>query len=74
MPQLALAGLQSGGQAATDGFSVALVHMSGYSYVLVTFYGLTAVGLAGDNVQIFNRLGAFLSSLQLPWVAVGDYN
>eukprot|EP00959_Pyramimonas_sp_CCMP1952_P156700 3277288-Pyramimonas_sp.AAC.1 len=35
---------------------------------------LTAVGLASDSVQRFNRLGAFLSSLQLPWVAVGDYN
>eukprot|EP00959_Pyramimonas_sp_CCMP1952_P072074 1505297-Pyramimonas_sp.AAC.1 len=74
MPQLALADLQADGQAATDGFSAALVHMSGYSYVLVTFYGLAAVGLTGDNVQRFNRLGAFLSSLQLPRVAVGDYN
>eukprot|EP00959_Pyramimonas_sp_CCMP1952_P040109 838440-Pyramimonas_sp.AAC.1 len=65
---------QFDGQSAIDGFTAVVAHFSGYSVVIITFYGFTSVGLADDNIARFAKLGSFLSALQLPWIVVGDFN
>eukprot|EP00959_Pyramimonas_sp_CCMP1952_P171983 3593595-Pyramimonas_sp.AAC.1 len=66
--------LQSDGSQSNDGFCAVLVHMKGYSFVLVTFYGYCSYGFTGPNIKRYRRLGALLYALQLPWVVVADFN
>eukprot|EP00959_Pyramimonas_sp_CCMP1952_P043109 901917-Pyramimonas_sp.AAC.1 len=55
------------GSDALDGFLPVVLHMTGFSIIAVVFYAHPSVGFAGENLQRFARLGAFLKSVQLPW-------
>eukprot|EP00959_Pyramimonas_sp_CCMP1952_P446786 9355112-Pyramimonas_sp.AAC.1 len=57
---------QFDGQSAIDGFTAVVAHLSGYSVVIITFYGFTSVGLADDNIARFAKLGAFCPRSSCP--------
>eukprot|EP00959_Pyramimonas_sp_CCMP1952_P208004 4351193-Pyramimonas_sp.AAC.1 len=60
--------------SARDGFCATVVHLKGFSLVVIVFYGLSSVGLTGDNLVRYHKLGGLVRSLQLPWLIVGDFN
>eukprot|EP00959_Pyramimonas_sp_CCMP1952_P381353 7990857-Pyramimonas_sp.AAC.1 len=66
--------IRAGEGRVLDGMMPVVVHMAGYTFVLVCFYGINSMGFTGPNLLRYQRLGAFLHALQLPWVVVGDFN
>ena len=52
----------------------AVVHMKGFSLLIVLFYAHPTLGFARANAQRYARLGALLQSVQLPWIVLGDFN
>ena len=62
------------GHTSFDGFLPVTIHLQGYTIVLVLCYLHPSVGVGGSNAARLTRLGAFLRSLRLPWLCVGDFN
>eukprot|EP00959_Pyramimonas_sp_CCMP1952_P257463 5379116-Pyramimonas_sp.AAC.1 len=50
------------------------LHMRGFSLVLCIVHGHSGVGVGQANPVRFRKLGSLLATLQLPWVAIGDWN
>ena len=42
--------------------------------VVIIYYGVSSVGLAGANLVRLRRIGCLLRALRFPWVVVGDWN
>ena len=68
------ASLQARPSTSVDGFLPVVMHFSGYSIVVIFFYGFCSIGFTGPNLTRYRRLGSLLRSLQLPWAVVGDWN
>ena len=45
-----------------------------FSLVFCIVYGHSGVGFGQGNSSRFRRIGSLLAALQLPWIAIGDWN
>ena len=61
-------------QTSLDGFVATVVHMTGYSIIIVTLYGLPSLGMRGANRRRFQKIGGLLAAVRLPWILIGDFN
>eukprot|EP00959_Pyramimonas_sp_CCMP1952_P035227 738028-Pyramimonas_sp.AAC.1 len=50
------------------------VHLCGFSLLVVLFYAHASVEFSGINSARFAKLGAFLSSVKLPWLVMGEFH
>eukprot|EP00959_Pyramimonas_sp_CCMP1952_P304330 6368969-Pyramimonas_sp.AAC.1 len=67
-------GLKQENSQQFDGMVPVVVHMPGFSFVLISFYGWSGIGFSGENLLQYRPLGGLLRALQLPWIVVGDFN
>eukprot|EP00959_Pyramimonas_sp_CCMP1952_P202541 4235539-Pyramimonas_sp.AAC.1 len=51
-----------------------VINFTGYSMLVVYFYGHPSVLMRGANRARFSRLGGLLKATRLPWAVVGDFN
>eukprot|EP00959_Pyramimonas_sp_CCMP1952_P238382 4981312-Pyramimonas_sp.AAC.1 len=49
--------LQHERETVAGGSKATVVHMKGYAFALIAFYGHSSIGLRGANISCFRKLG-----------------
>ena len=66
--------LRDGHHRSLDGFLPMVLQFSGYSVAYIVLYGHPTIQMSGKNRLRFQRIGAVLQALKMPWVLCGDFN